>query len=133
MIQVRRCQFETNSSSVHAFVLPKDNDEIKIPKSIKLYGEADPTTVEGRIRFMYELADEHGYGEDFILYLKSKGITIEDDFVEEPSSSLFSSMRLTEEQFEKVLFNPNIISENDKANYDKLIKSGNYEYINIRG
>lgn len=133
MLQVRESVFETNSSSVHSFVLPKDNDELKIPKSIKLFGQADPTTQEGRIRYMYELADEHGNGEDFILYLKSKGITIEDDFVEEPSSSLFSCLGITEKEFENVLFNPNIVSCDDATNYNKIKKTENYKYITIRG
>ena len=133
MLQVRQCMFETNSSAVHSFILPNGSNEIKIPKSINLYGNLDPTTPEGRIRYMYELADEHGYGDDFKIYLESKGVTIEDAYVPEPEPSLFSSMGITEQELETVLFNPNIISEDDKANYDKIKKTGDYKSITIRG
>jgi hypothetical protein len=66
--------FETNSSSVHSFIVPKESKSLKIPKSVKLYGMADPTTPEGRIQFMYDLANDFGFADDFKIYLKSKGI-----------------------------------------------------------
>ena len=133
MLQVRQYLFETNSSALHSFILPNDSNEIKIPKSIKLYGDIDPTTLEGRIRYMYEIADEHGYGDDFKIYLESKGITIEDAYVPEPEPSLFSSMGITEQELETILFNPNIVSCDDTTNYNKVKKTENYKCITIRG
>ena len=37
MLQIRNSLFETNSSSVHALIIPKDNP-VYIPKSVRLYG-----------------------------------------------------------------------------------------------
>ena len=82
---------------------------------------------------MYDLANDFSHAEDFKLYLKSKGITIEDDYEPEPdTSSLLSCIGLTEEEFEQVLFNPEVVSRDDK-NFDKLYKSGDYDYVSIRG
>lgn len=133
MFSIRQGMFETNSSSVHSFIIPKDSKALKIPKSVKLYGTADPTTPEGRIQYMYDLADDFGFGTDFRRYLKSKGITIEDEYEPEPDTpSLLGCIGLTEQEFEQVLFNPEAISRDDPK-FDKLYKSGDYDYIGIRG
>ena len=133
MFSIRTRMFETNSSSVHSFIVPKESKLLKIPKLVKIFGPADPTTPEGRIRLMYDLANDFGFADYFKLYLKSKGITIDDDYEPEvDKSSLLSCIGLTEAEFEQVLFNPEAVSRDDK-NFDKLYESGDYDYISIRG
>ena len=56
MFSIRTRMFETNSSSVHSFIVPKESKLLKIPKLVKIFGPADPTTPEGRIRLMHEEA-----------------------------------------------------------------------------
>ena len=132
MFNIRKNMFETNSSSLHSFILPKNSSTLKIPKTVKIYGSGDPTTSEGRIQFMYSLAHEYGFGEDFKLYLKSKGIVIADD--PEPKCDILNMLNcyeLTEHELEQILFNPDIISEYD-INFDKLYKNDNYIRIDIR-
>ena len=90
MFNVRNWMYETNSSSCHSFIVPKDSEHnIKIPSNIKLFGNDDTTNQIGRIRYMYQKAHEGGYGQEFIDYLKSKGIIIEEEAYDESRQKLF--------------------------------------------
>lgn len=114
MLNIREGQFETNSSSTHKFFIPKEGGKINIPDSITLFrGSDNYATQEGRIRFLYQYAENYGRENDFIMYLKSKGIEIED---EEPLNidSLCSCFGISEEELDALCFNTNTVSENNE-------------------
>lgn len=78
MIEIRQSTFETNSSSVHVLVIPKDTP-INIPKKVFLEGgeygwqfECETNT----INYLYQACVDAGKEEldKFFDYLKSKGV-----------------------------------------------------------
>ena len=78
MINIRHSIFETNSSSVHALVIPKDT-QIYIPKKVNLYG-GDYGWSEGieddTINYFYQACLDQGKEEveKFFAYLRKKGV-----------------------------------------------------------
>ena len=78
MIQIRTSSFETNSSSVHILVIPKDTT-IHVPKTILLdeveYGWNNAIESD-TINYLYGVCVERGPKEVqlFIDYLKRKGV-----------------------------------------------------------
>lgn len=78
MIQIRRNVFETNSSSVHMLVIPKDTT-IKVPKKVFLqggdYGWSHDTECS-TINYMYQTCVDFGREtlDKFFEYLKRKGV-----------------------------------------------------------
>ena len=80
MIQIRKSSFETNSSSVHMLVIPKD-EKITIPSRVFLYGgeygwESDHVT--DTINYIYQACLDRDNTEvmKFIYYLTQKGIDV---------------------------------------------------------
>ena len=78
MIQIRLSQFETNSSSVHSLVIPKDT-KIDIPHSVYLFeGEYGWTEHKDydTLSYFYTACVERGKEEveKFFSYLKRKGV-----------------------------------------------------------
>lgn len=78
MIQIRYTSFETNSSSVHVLVIPKDTN-IHIPKSVHLYGGEwgwSGSDEYDTLNYFYEACVHRGPEEVqlFIDYLKRKGV-----------------------------------------------------------
>lgn len=78
MIQIRKGCFETNSSSVHALVIP-DDQTISIPTKVTLYsGEYGWENEEygDTLNYFYQACVDQGRAEvdRFFNYLKSKGI-----------------------------------------------------------
>lgn len=78
MIQVRIGQFETNSSSVHVLVIPKDTP-VSIPHKVFLeggeYGWSEDTEYD-TLNYFYQACLDHGKEEleKFFDYLKRKGV-----------------------------------------------------------
>ena len=113
MITVRKGIFETNSSSVHVLVIPKDTD-ISIPSRVYLEGGEygwQHEKVFDTINYMYQACLDAGEEEvsRFILYLMDKGIDVDyhgydqkkfinDGFIDHgyeiPLEHLFKSKRL---------------------------------------
>ena len=78
MIEIRRGQFETNSSSVHVLVIPRDT-EITIPKKVFLEGGEygwESGSVTNTLNYMYQACVDQGKEElnKFFEYLKRKGV-----------------------------------------------------------
>lgn len=78
MIQIRQNFFETNSSSVHVLVIPKDTS-INIPKEVFLRGGEygwQSDTEYSTIDYMYQACVDAGREEldKFFAYLKRKGV-----------------------------------------------------------
>ena len=78
MIQIRKGCFETNSSSVHALVIP-DDQTISIPTKVTLYsGEYGWENEEygDTLNYFYQACVDKGRDEvnKFFAYLKSKGV-----------------------------------------------------------
>lgn len=78
MLEIRNSVFETNSSSVHVLVIPKDTT-ISVPKKVFLRGgeygwEFD--TEYSTINYMYQVCVDAGREEleKFFAYLKRKGV-----------------------------------------------------------
>ncbi len=85
MIQIRQSMFETNSSSADVFCIPP-NPSLKIPKEIKMsrlmvdtYSLDKNASVEDKLAFMYNKAEDEGHAAEFIQYLSYKGINIIND------------------------------------------------------
>ena len=133
MFSIRTGMFETNSSSVHSFILPKDSNSKKIPSSIKLSGSDNTEDQLGRIRYMYQMAWEMGYGTEFIRYLQSKGITIEDEeYDDSETESMCHSLDITVEELDQICFNPDIIDERDWEKFREVENDyENYEHIEL--
>lgn len=133
MINIRTNMFETNSSSVHSFILPKGSKNIKIPSSIKLNGPEDTEDQLGRIRYMYQLACEIGYGTDFIRYLKFKGINIEDEeYNDTDTAYMCSSLDITVDELDQICFNPDLIDEYDDKKFEEVKDDyENYDHIEV--
>lgn len=78
MLTVRLNTFETNSSSVHTLVIPKDT-KITIPNRVTLFpGEYGwgPDEVYNTMDYIYTACKDRGQDEveKFLNYLKNKGI-----------------------------------------------------------
>lgn len=81
MIQIRQGTFETNSSSVHELVIPKDC-ELHIPAKVYLTGGEygwGPEVEKDTINYMYQACLDRGQDEvnRFVLYLMEKGIEVD--------------------------------------------------------
>ena len=81
MIEIRRSIFETNSSSVHILVIPKDAD-IVIPSKVYLEGGEygwKNEIVSDTINYVYQACLDRGDAEveKFVLYLMDKGIDVD--------------------------------------------------------
>ena len=81
MLTIRQGLFETNSSSVHVLVIPKDTD-ISIPSKVYLEGGEygwQHEKVTDTINYMYQACLDAGEEEvsRFILYLMDKGIEVD--------------------------------------------------------
>lgn len=78
MLNIRYGLFETNSSSVHVLVIPKDQ-AVRIPKSVHLagdeYGWAEGIEYD-TLNYFYQACVDSGKSElnKFFAYLKNKGI-----------------------------------------------------------
>lgn len=80
MIEIRQGIFETNSSSIHCLVIPKDC-ELVIPKKVYLEGGEygwEFRVEDDTINYMYQACLDAGEEEvsRFILYLMDKGIEV---------------------------------------------------------
>jgi len=78
MIQIRKGCFETNSSSVHALVIP-DDQTISIPTKVTLYGGEygwENEEYGDTLNYFYQACVDQGREEvnRFFNYLKSKGV-----------------------------------------------------------
>lgn len=78
MITIRNGLFETNSSSVHVLVIPKDMS-ITIPKKVYLYGGEygwSDSTEYNTLDYFYQACIDRGRDEldKFFNYLKRKGV-----------------------------------------------------------
>ena len=78
MIQIRKSCFETNSSSVHALVIP-DDQTISIPTKVTLYGGEygwENDVDDDTLNYFYQACVDKGRAEvdRFFNYLKSKGV-----------------------------------------------------------
>ena len=78
MIQMRRGLYETNSSSVHVFVIPKEQS-VHIPKSVHLRGGEygwSKDTVCDTLNYFYQACLDMGKEEvdKLFNYLKRKGV-----------------------------------------------------------
>lgn len=88
MINIRKGTFETNSSSADVFCIPP-SPSLKIPTEIKISRlMVEPyntecldkdASVEDKLAFMYNRAEEEGNAAEFIQYLVSKGINVIND------------------------------------------------------
>ena len=85
MIQIRQSMFETNSSSADVFCIPS-SPSLKIPKEIKMsrlyvdtYSLDKNASVEDKLSFMYNRAEEAGCAAEFIKYLTYIGINVIND------------------------------------------------------
>lgn len=121
MIQIRKGMFETNSSSVHSFVITK-NDKLDIPKIVSnkfmsnevednlgWYSEDEPKpTLLEKLKFFYDAAVKNNKEKEFLLYLKSKNITIKSFPIEKESfiyeSTMFDTYDITEDDLDKIIF-----------------------------
>lgn len=78
MLNIRKGLFETNSSSVHVLVIPKDQ-AIHIPKSVRLsfndYGWSEGIEYD-TLNYLYQACVDKGKSElnKFFAYLKRKGV-----------------------------------------------------------
>lgn len=137
MIQIRKNQFETNSSSSHVFVI-SNNSNLQIPKEIKMSELRRHSEIElndgtnktiDKIAMLYNLALDYGKEIEFIDYLKNKGITIILD--EEPIFDFDIFMfgeYIDEDDLDKILF-----SNSTKYYYNKSIDSKEKEKIRNNG
>lgn len=85
MYNIRQGLFETNSSSADVFCIPK-NPSLKIPKEIKMsrlmthtYSLEETASMEDKLAFMYNKAEDEGNAADFLQYLTNKGINVIND------------------------------------------------------
>ena len=71
MIEARLSFFETNSSSSHTFIIPKDSIPLRIPKSIDLHKTYSEDTVEYRIVTLYDSLEFKGDEQELLVKLCS--------------------------------------------------------------
>lgn len=126
MIQIRRDMFETNSSSSHAFFI-KDDVKIRIPETIN-YSDffsgynTDANTFKEKLSLLYQLAERNNKTDEFINYLRSKGITIINDRkTSEYDSHMFEGIYMSENMLDKFLFGEDSIYR-DTPEYDTVLK-----------
>lgn len=134
MIQMRYNIWETNSSSCHSFLMPKEGCTTKIPTSITLFSGSSVTSSESenRIRYFYKLADQYDYGDTFIEYLKSKGIVIEDEGENVPDFyRMLLRFRISEEQLDAFCFGTNIVDCDNDDYEEKHRDRENYDTVHI--
>ncbi len=121
MIQLRCGQFETNSSSTHTFIIPKDG-ALKIPKQIKMselrkfdsLSEGQNDTKD-KLSRMYEFALDHNCETEFLDYLRNKGITVIDDLNNNSQYNDFMcGSYISEEDLDNLLFNDSTIYRHNK-------------------
>lgn len=79
MLEVRFSIFETNSSSVHALIIPKDNN-IHYPEEVTLYGGDygwSGKETDG-LQYIFQICADRGKYEieNLVDYLESKGIEV---------------------------------------------------------
>lgn len=127
MIQFRSGMFETNSSSSHTFMVPKEDVAMHLPKVVDLDKYYDKDTPEYRIVTVY---NSFGYNASeekrFIAWLTKKGITVingndEDDY---PASDTFKS----EADLNKFLFGEGVVEirgydHGDYSMYEKFLEN----------
>lgn len=111
MINIRQNLFETNSSSVHTFVICKDDEDMNIPKNILLYTE------------------EFGWGPDeanCISYIWTYLLCLKDKSKIKKFINWLKSLR----KDIQIYNNNNIDLDNlDSLNFDKINFSNEYDYI----
>lgn len=112
MFNIRQSMFETNSSSADVFALPP-NPSLKIPKEMKMsrllvstydleYGYA---SVEDKLAFMYNKAEDEGNAAEFLQYLNYKGITVINDVGDTfDYDSYMFGYNMTQENLDAFLF-----------------------------
>ena len=136
MINIRRNLFETNSSSVHSLVIPK-NQDIKIPRKRSLfyrdYGWEAGGTYD-TLSYIYTACKDRGdeYVERFIEYLTDKGIEVTeyhssnmfgiDHSDEVPLDDLFNNTEL----FDRLLFGVKSFIQTGNDNTDECPDPNNY-------
>lgn len=114
MIQVRQSMFETNSSSTDVFCIPS-NPSLKIPKEIKMsrlmadtYYLDENASVEDKLSFMYNRAEDNGNASSFIQYLAHKGINVINDVGDTfDYDSWMFGFNMTQENLDAFLFDSN--------------------------
>ena len=133
MFSIRESCFETNSSSFHTFLVPKDGSNIKIPFSINLKCSNDTTEQLGRIRYMYNIARSNGYALAFVNYLRSNGVEIEEEYDKNDTEAFCNYLGITLKELDNICFNASIIDENDNEFDSKYNKWDDYDHIDISG
>lgn len=130
MISIRQGLFETNSSSVHALVIPK-NCSIHFPNKVTLYGGEygwEEDEVYDTINYVYQACKDRGQEEvdKLLAYLKRHNIEVEighegewngiDHGWEVPLEELFKN----ESMLDRFLFGSNsfVITGNDNMDYN---------------
>ena len=114
MIQIRQSMFETNSSSADVFCIPP-SPSLKIPKEIKMsrlmvdtYSLDKNASVEDKLAFMYNKAEDEGHAAEFIQYLSYKGINIINDVGDTfDYDSYMFGYNMTQENLDAFLFDSN--------------------------
>lgn len=132
MFNVRSSMFETNSSSLHSFLVPPDTN-IQIPSTVVLgsrnYDLSDPV---GRINLIYQQTRKFGCSDAFIGYLLSKGINVELKNVEDRLSSFCSCYDIRLEDLDQICFNPSLIDdETDPQKFEKYLDESGYRTIDF--
>lgn len=137
MIEARLSFFETNSSSSHTFIIPKDSIPLRIPKSINLRKTYSEDTVEYRIVTLYDSLEYKGNEQELLIkYLINKGCEVEgwSDDLELPASDTFRN----EQELDKFLFGDGVIetygyNEGDYTTREKYVDNkDDYDEIKLR-
>lgn len=132
MIQIRNSMFETNSSSVNTFMIPKET-ELTIPSKVTLTNSyiCDIYSIEGRINYLYDLAYQYNVADDFIEYLQSKGIIIERKNKNSNDNPLGMIFRNTD-QLDRFLFGEGIKDVSYLSfTQEEIDKEKNFDIISI--
>jgi len=116
MIQIRQSMFETNSSSADVFCIPP-SPSLKIPKEIKMsrlmvdtYSLDKNASVEDKLSFMYNKAEDEGHAVAFIQYLTYKGINVINDVGDTfDYDSYMFGYNMKQEDLDAFLFDSNSI------------------------
>lgn len=116
MIQFRQSMFETNSSSADVFCIPP-SPSLKIPKEIKMsrlmvdtYSLDKNASVEDKLSFMYNRAEDEGHAVAFIQYLTYKGINVINDVGDTfDYDSYMFGYNMKQEDLDAFLFDSNSI------------------------
>lgn len=116
MIQFRQSMFETNSSSADVFCIPP-SPSLKIPKEIKMsrlmvdtYSLDKNASVEDKLSFMYNKAEDEGHAVAFIQYLTYKGINVINDVGDTfDYDSYMFGYNMKQEDLDAFLFDSNSI------------------------